>query len=44
MKYYIEKTTEYTFDEAVERVTGELKKEGFGVLSEIKLAQCCPAM
>ena len=37
MKYYIEKTTEYTFDEAVERVTGELKKEGFGVLSEINI-------
>ena len=29
MKYYIEKTTEYTFD--------ELKKEGFGVLSEINI-------
>ncbi|MFA6360477.1 MAG: DUF302 domain-containing protein, partial [Dysgonamonadaceae bacterium] len=37
MKYYIEKTTEYTFDEAVDKVTEELKKEGFGVLSEIKI-------
>jgi|TARA_R110002050_G_scaffold85091_1_gene181543 uncharacterized protein (DUF302 family) len=37
MKYYIEKTTEYAFDEAVEKVTEELKKEGFGVLSEIDI-------
>jgi uncharacterized protein (DUF302 family) len=35
MKYYIEKTTNYAFDEAVEKVTEELKKEGFGVLTEI---------
>jgi uncharacterized protein (DUF302 family) len=37
MKYYIEKTTDYSFDEAVEKVTEELKKEGFGVLSEIDI-------
>jgi len=37
MKYYIEKTTNYSFDEAVEKVTEELKKEGFGVLSEIDI-------
>lgn len=37
MKYYIEKTTDYAFDEAVEKVTEELKKEGFGVLSEINI-------
>lgn len=37
MKYYIEKTTNYSFDEAVEKVTEELKKEGFGVLSEINI-------
>ncbi len=37
MKYYIEKTTAYGFDEAVEKVTEELKKEGFGVLSEINI-------
>lgn len=37
MKYYIEKTTDYAFDKAVEKVTEELKKEGFGVLSEIDI-------
>ena len=37
MKYYIEKTTEYGFDEAVKKVTEELKKEGFGILSEIDI-------
>jgi uncharacterized protein (DUF302 family) len=37
MKYYIEKTTDFAFDEAVEKVTEELKKEGFGVLSEIDI-------
>jgi uncharacterized protein (DUF302 family) len=35
MKYYIEKTTEYGFDKAIKIVTEELKKEGFGVLTEI---------
>ncbi|SMO93852.1 protein of unknown function DUF302 [Saccharicrinis carchari] len=37
MKYYFEKTTDYTFEEAVERVTEELKKEGFGVLTQINI-------
>jgi uncharacterized protein (DUF302 family) len=37
MKYYIERTIDYAFDEAVEKVTEELKKEGFGVLSEIDI-------
>ncbi len=37
MKYYFEKTTNYSFDEAVEKVTEELKKEGFGILSEINI-------
>ncbi len=37
MKYYFEKTTSYTFEEAVTKVTGELRKEGFGVLSEIDI-------
>ena len=35
MKYYIEKITEYGFDKAIKIVTEELKKEGFGVLTEI---------
>lgn len=35
MKYYFEKTTDYAFDEAIERVTEELKKEGFGILTEV---------
>ena len=37
MKYYIEKHTEYSFEEAVSRLTDELEKEGFGVLSEINI-------
>jgi uncharacterized protein (DUF302 family) len=37
MKYYIDKRTDYGFDEAIEKVTAELKKEGFGVLSEIDI-------
>jgi len=36
MNYYFNKTLEnVTFDEAIERVTAELKKEGFGILTEI---------
>lgn len=38
MKYYFEKTINYSFEEAVKRVTEELKKEGFGVLTEIDVA------
>ena len=37
MKYYIEKTTDYAFEEAIEKVTEELKKEGFGILSRIDI-------
>ena len=37
MQYYFEKTINYPFEEAVERVTEELKKEGFGVISEINI-------
>jgi len=39
MKYYIAKETSYGFDEAIEKVTEELKKEGFGVLSEIDIQE-----
>ncbi len=35
MKYYFEKTLNCSFEEAIERVTEELQKEGFGVLTEI---------
>ena len=35
MNYYFSKTLDLSFDEAISRVTDELKKEGFGVLTEI---------
>jgi uncharacterized protein (DUF302 family) len=35
MKYGFSKTTEYSFEQAIEKVTEELKKEGFGVLTTI---------
>jgi uncharacterized protein (DUF302 family) len=35
MSYYFSKTVNASFDEAVTIVTGELKKEGFGILTEI---------
>ena len=35
MSYYFNKTIHLPFDEALTRVTEELKKEGFGVLTEI---------
>ena len=35
MKYGFSKTTEYDFEQAIEKVTEELKKEGFGVLTTI---------
>ncbi|QIA08375.1 DUF302 domain-containing protein [Draconibacterium halophilum] len=37
MKYYIETNVDATFEETVEKVKEELKKEGFGVLSEIDI-------
>jgi uncharacterized protein (DUF302 family) len=39
MNYYFTKITDYTFDKAIERVTEELKKEGFGVLTEIDVKE-----
>ena len=39
MSYYISKIVAITFDEAVSRVTDELKKEGFGILTEIDVGQ-----
>lgn len=35
MSYYFNKTLNISFDEAIEKVTAELQKEGFGILTEI---------
>ncbi|MCF8373339.1 MAG: DUF302 domain-containing protein [Bacteroidales bacterium] len=35
MKYYYTKSTNYSFEEAVEITTNALKEEGFGIISEI---------
>jgi uncharacterized protein (DUF302 family) len=35
MSYYFSKTVDLAFDDAIQKVTEELKKEGFGVLTEI---------
>lgn len=35
MKYYLIKDVDYTYTEALEKVTEALKAEGFGVLTEI---------
>jgi uncharacterized protein (DUF302 family) len=37
MQYYIQKTVSLAFEAALERVREELKKEGFGVLTEIDI-------
>lgn len=34
-KYYFDKTLELSFEDTIGRVTEELKKQGFGVLTEI---------
>jgi uncharacterized protein (DUF302 family) len=39
MSYYFSKVLEMTFNEAIARVTEELKKEGFGVLTEIDVKE-----
>jgi uncharacterized protein (DUF302 family) len=39
MSYYFSKTVQTTFDDAVSRVTEELKKEGFSVLTEIDVKE-----
>lgn len=39
MSYYFNKVLNVTFDDAVTRVEEELKKEGFGILTEIDVRQ-----
>ncbi|HCY76883.1 MAG TPA: ABC transporter ATP-binding protein [Ignavibacteriales bacterium] len=39
MKYGFSKTTDYTFEQAIAKVTEELKKEGFGVLTTIDVKE-----
>ena len=39
MKYYISKKLSTDFDQAVQLVTESLKKEGFGILTEINLQE-----
>lgn len=39
MSYYFSKILNVSFDEAVARVTEELKKEGFGILTEIDVKE-----
>jgi uncharacterized protein (DUF302 family) len=39
MKYYISKKISKDFDQAVQLVTESLKKEGFGVLTEINIQE-----
>lgn len=39
MSYYFRKILEISFDDALSRVTEKLKKEGFGVLTEIDVKQ-----
>ncbi len=39
MKYYFSKTLKMPFDEGVNKVTEELKKEGFGIITEIDVKE-----
>lgn len=39
MQYGFSKTTDYNFEQAIEKVTEELKKEGFGVLTSIDVKE-----
>ncbi len=39
MSYYFSKILEKTFDEAVSKATEELKKEGFGIITEIDVKE-----
>lgn len=39
MPYYFNKIVDMSFDDAIAKVTEELKKEGFGVLTEINVQE-----
>ncbi|MEO9210248.1 MAG: DUF302 domain-containing protein [Ginsengibacter sp.] len=39
MSYYFSKTVKEDFDTAIEKVTDELRKEGFGVLTQIDVQE-----
>jgi uncharacterized protein (DUF302 family) len=39
MNYYFNKTIKGTFEEVIEKVTEELKEEGFGILTEIDVTE-----
>lgn len=39
MSYYNAKKIDVNFDEAIEKVTAELKEEGFGILTEIDVKE-----
>ena len=39
MSYHNSKYVDYTFDETITKVTEELKKEGFGILTEIDVKE-----
>ena len=43
MDYYFRKTTDYSFEEAIEKVTELLKEEGFGVLYRINMDETLKA-
>ena len=39
MSYYFNKTLNCSFDEAVSKVSEELKKQGFGIITEINVKE-----
>lgn len=39
MSYYFSKTIDTSFEEAIDKVTKELKEEGFGILTEIDVKE-----
>ncbi|MFC2085494.1 DUF302 domain-containing protein, partial [Bacteroidota bacterium] len=39
MKYYFTKKVQSSFDDTIKKITEELKKEGFGILTEIDVKE-----